>query len=192
MDRSAIAPRAPDARLTIREYRASDATAIRACVAELQEAERHIDGRLRPGAEMARGYFQGMRRQCRRHAGTILVAECASEIAGFATVLSRVPFDELDEPPGAYAQITDIVVREPFRRQGIGMALLREAERHVRMSGAGELRVSVLSANRAARRLYMRARFAPYLETLAKRFKDPKIRRRTARRQGVRIVDPTT
>ena len=38
----------------IREYRDDDLAAIRICIVELQESERRIDDRLRPGESMAR------------------------------------------------------------------------------------------------------------------------------------------
>ena len=96
-----------------------------------------------------------------------------SAVGGFATILTRVPFKELDDPPGEYAVITDLVVRETLRRRGFGVALLREAERYARAAGATELRIGALSENHAAGRLYRRVGFAPYLETLTKRMEPP-------------------
>jgi len=153
----------------IREYRQDDAAAVRGCIVELQEFERRIDDRLRPGDSMAAGYLAQILDRCREHAGTILVAECSGAIAGFAAILTRVPFESLDDPPGEYAIVTDLVVREAFRRRGLGAALLREAERCAIAAGAAELRIGVLSANQSAARLYRSAGFAPYSETLAKR-----------------------
>ena len=63
----------PDDRLTIRKYRATDERACRACIVELQEAERQIDVRLRRGEEMADEYLEHMHTRCRECAGTILV-----------------------------------------------------------------------------------------------------------------------
>jgi ribosomal protein S18 acetylase RimI-like enzyme len=154
----------------IREYRADDAAALRDCIVELQECERRIDDRLRPGESIAVDYLGQMLDQCRECAGTILLAEQDGAIAGFVTVLTRVPFEALDDPPGEFALVTDLVVRERFRRRGLGTALLSEAERHAKAVGATELRIRVLSGNQPAERLYRRLGFAPYLETLAKRF----------------------
>ncbi len=64
-------------------------------------------------------------------------------------MLTRVPYEGLDDPPGEYALVTDLIVREGFRRRGLGRALLREAERLARDAGAG-----VLSDNREAHALY--------------------------------------
>ena len=153
---------------TIREFRATDEPACRECVVELQETERTIDARLRRGEEMADEYLQHMHARCREWAGTILVAEADGLVVGLVMVLARVPFEALDEPPGEYASVAELVVRNGFRRQGIGAALLREAERVAKEDGARELRVGVLSGNAAARDLYVRQGFTPYLETMTK------------------------
>ncbi len=154
----------------IKEYRDSDAPAVRACIVALQDHERQIDPRLRPGASMAAEYLAQMLTRCRDFAGRILIVECTGLVVGFVTVLARVPFHELDEPPGEFALISDLVVLEPFRRRGFGGALLAAAERYARELGASELRIGVLSGNHTARRLYCVVGFDGYLEVLTKRF----------------------
>jgi ribosomal protein S18 acetylase RimI-like enzyme len=153
----------------IRAYREDDLSAVRDCVVELQDFERRIDDRLRPGAAMADDYLRQMIGRCRDCAGTILVAECDSIIAGFAMILTRVPFESLDDPPGHFAIVADLVVREEFRRRGLGAALIAQSEQYARASGATELRIAVLSGNRGAAELYRRVGFAPYSEILTKR-----------------------
>ena len=156
------------ATLRIRPYKQDDADACRGCVVELQDAGRQIDPRLRAGEAMADDYFRQMHERCRHHAGIILVAEQADAIVGLAMVLTQVPFESLDEPPGAFALVAELVVRSGFRGHGIGRALLQAAERHARESGATELRIAVLSNNHPARQLYLAEGFEPYSENLAK------------------------
>lgn len=157
----------------VRAYQQADAPAVRNCVVELQEFERRIDDRLRPGESMATEYLRQMLDRCERCAGTILVAEADGVVAGFVTILARVAFESLDDPPGHYALVSDLVVRERFRGRGLGTELLREAERYAVAADAREIRVGVLSENRAAAQLYRRAGFRPYLETLTKRLEPP-------------------
>lgn len=152
----------------IREYRAGDEAACRACVVELQDSERQIDPRLRPGEEMADEYWEAMRAQCDAYAGTVLMAEVGGAVAGLVLILTRVPAEALDEPPGEHALVAELVVRTRWRGRGIGAALLTAAEERARAAGASELRISVLSGNAVARRLYRSRGFARYLETLAK------------------------
>ena len=158
--------------VTVRRYQTADSAACRACIVELQEAERQIDSRLLPGEAMADEYLQHMHLRCKEAAGVIFVAEVDGTVAGLAMVLGSVPFESLDEPPGECAVIAELVVREPFRRQGIAAALIREAERYASEGKAVELRIGVLSRNSAARNLYLREGFAPYLETLTKPLPD--------------------
>jgi GNAT superfamily N-acetyltransferase len=156
---------------TIRPYRPSDVDGCRACVVELQDAERQIDSRLRRGDTMADEYLRQMHERCRDHAGIILVAEHADAIIGLVMVLTHVPFESLDEPPGHCALVAELVVHAGVRGQGIGRALLHAAERHAHESGATELRIAVLSNNHPARQLYLGEGFEAYSEILAKPLK---------------------
>ena len=156
---------------TIRSYEPRDETGCRACVVELQDAERLIDPRLREGESMADAYLVQMHKHCRDYAGAIFIAEHDSEVVAMMMVLARVPFEWLDEPPGDYALVAELVVREGWRRRGIARALLSVAERYAREAGATELRIDVLSQNRPARQLYAREGFAPYKETLTKQLR---------------------
>ena len=153
---------------TIRQFQQGDGDACRACVVELQDAERQFDPRLRTGDSMADEYLRQMHVRCREYAGTILVAQHADAIVGLVMLLTRVPFEGLDEPPGHYALVAELVVRASSRGHGVGRALLQAAERLAHESGATELRIGVLSNNLPARQLYIGEGFAPYSEFLAK------------------------
>lgn len=152
----------------IRPYRAADTAVLRDCIAELQDAERSIDGRLRPGTSIAADYLDGLIDECRRYVGEIFVLEVDGVVAGFTAVFARVPFERLDEPPGEYALVAELLVHHPYRRRGYARALLSHGERYAASHGARELRIGVLSANAPARTLYVDAGFRPYVETLSK------------------------
>jgi len=152
----------------IRPYETGDGASLRDCIAELQDAERAIDGRLRPGRAIASDYLDAMLDECRRYAGQVFVLEVDDVIAGFTTVYTRVPFERLDEPPGDYAIVAELLVRREYRRRGYARALLAHAERYAASEGATELRIGVLSDNTAARTLYLGVGFRPYIETLSK------------------------
>ena len=152
----------------IRAYRTNDGASLRDCIAELQDAERAIDGRLRPGRTIASDYLDAMLDDCRRYAGQVFVLEVDGAVAGFTTVFTRVPFERLDEPPGEYAIVAELLVRSEYRRRGYARVLLAHGERFAASSGAAELRIGVLSDNSIARTLYVDFGFKPYLETLSK------------------------
>ena len=92
----------------IREYLATDARAIEACIVELQDYERRIDPRLRPGSSMAAEYLAQTLARCNDYTGRVFVAECANVVAGFTTVLARMPFLELDDPRPASSRSSPI------------------------------------------------------------------------------------
>ncbi len=152
----------------IRPFRAADLHGLLRCIAEMQEAERALEPRLRPGPEIARAYYEELRGRCTAQAGAIFVADVEGEIAGFVAVQARVPHEGLDDPPGEYALVSDLSVLPSHRRRGIGRALLQAAESHARALHAHELRIGVLSANAPARRLYQAHGFTAYVEMLVK------------------------
>jgi ribosomal protein S18 acetylase RimI-like enzyme len=152
----------------IRAYHAADAPSLRDCIAELQDSERAIDGRLRPGRAIASDYLDTMLEDCQRYAGQVFVLEVEGVVAGFTTVFTRVPFERLDEPPGDYALVAELLVRRAYRRRGYARALLAHGERYAAAQGTVDLRIGVLSENTAARTLYLDVGFRPYLEILSK------------------------
>jgi diamine N-acetyltransferase len=135
---------------------------------ELQEFERTIDPRLRPGDSMADDYWARIQTRCAEKNGRVFVGEANGTVVGFVAVLAHEVFTELDDPPGTYAVVTDLAVLPTHRRQGIGRQLLERAELFAKVAGARELRISVLARNTAARRLYLAAAFVPHQEILAK------------------------
>jgi len=153
--------------LLIREYRPNDA-AVRRCIVELQEFERTIEPRLRPGDSMADAYWEQLQARCAANNGRVFVGENDGTIVGCVAVLAHEPFTELDEPPGHYALATDLVVLPLHRNQGVGRRLLDHAETFARNAGAEELRIGVLAGNTGARHLYLSAAFVPHQEILTK------------------------
>ena len=152
----------------IRPYRDDERASLLDCIAELQDAERAIDDRLRPGRAIASDYLVAMLEECRQYVGQIFVLDVEGTVAGFTTVYTRVPFERLDEPPGDYAIVAELLVRHEYRRRGYARALLAHGEQYAAFQGARELRIGVLSGNVAARTLYLDYGFRPYIETLSK------------------------
>src|SRR5215510_7340648 len=97
----------------VREYRSQDAPLVRRCIVELQDFERAIDPRLRPGDSMADAYWEQLQARCAAKNGRVFVGEADGTIVGFVAVLAREEFVELDDPPGDYAFVTDLVVMPP-------------------------------------------------------------------------------
>ena len=79
-----------------------------------------------------------------------LLAEVDGRVIGLAN-LRLVPAIFYPEP---YAELTELFVEEPFRRQGVGRALILHAERLARDSGASEMLVRTDFYNHGAQELY--------------------------------------
>jgi ribosomal protein S18 acetylase RimI-like enzyme len=140
-----------------------DHASLRACVVELQEYERSLEPQLPDGDSMADAYLADLQARCIRAKGVILVADIDREnVVGFVAVLTAVQQEELDEPPGSYAYVSDLVVRAAYRRRGIGEALMRQALAYAQDAGAKTIRIQVLSKNADAKRLYERLGFSEY------------------------------
>ena len=140
----------------IREYQpGQDRSSLRECIVELQESERTIEPDLPPGTAMADAYLAYILERCREYSGQVFVAEVDRSVVGFVSIWARVPPTEPDEPPTEYAYVSDLVVRMPFRQQGLGRALLERAEGYAREQQATVIRIGVLAQNLSAKRLYL-------------------------------------
>lgn len=156
-------------RITVRDYEpAKDADGIRACTIELQDFERRLDPRMPRGEEIVDDYLIQLVGRCAKYAGKVIVAEVNQDIAGFISVWTRVPSEEMDEGEFEYGYVSDLVVRRSSRGHGLGRALLEAAEAYARDSGARWLRIGVLAENSGARALYRACGFDDYSIELEK------------------------
>jgi GNAT superfamily N-acetyltransferase len=67
-----------------------------------------------------------------------------------------------------HGTVTDLVVHEEWRGQGIGRTMLNEAERLTREAGFKRLAIGALVANEKAERTYRAFGFDPYVSILVK------------------------
>jgi GNAT superfamily N-acetyltransferase len=155
--------------VTIREAESRDRSALVDCYHELQAFEQTIEPNRAEADDISEKYVDDLISWCAKYSGAIFVAEVQGEVVGFSSVLARVPSEDLIERDPEFAEITDLVVRQPYRRSGIGALLLEAAESHAVSIGATRLRICVLSANTDAHRLYQRCGFRDNEIVLEKR-----------------------
>ena len=62
---------------------------------------------------------------------------------------------------GRWCRITDLVVAERHRRQGVATALLNHAEAFARANGATRIELTCATGREAAHRFYARNGYAP-------------------------------
>ena len=103
--------------------------------------------------------------------GVFLVAEAEQAIVGVLVGYVQEAGDRLVDPAfDRSAYISDLFVRDGWRRQGVGAALVRAFEQAMRSNGVQWLSVCVKSRNTAAHEAYRAYGFEDYETTLTKRF----------------------
>jgi GNAT superfamily N-acetyltransferase len=97
----------------------------------------------------------------------ILVHDDAGALAGVCIVrIARAPEIQVER---SRAEITDLYVREPARRRGIGRALAEAGAAWARGRGAERIEVRVAAANPAAAAFWRASGFARFVEVLHRR-----------------------
>ena len=97
----------------------------------------------------------------------ILVYDVDGDLPGMCIVrIDRAPaiLEEVER-----AEITDLGVRESFRRRGIGRALVVEALRWVEASGVSRVEVQVAHGNNEGQGFWRAAGFDDFMDVLHKR-----------------------
>jgi GNAT superfamily N-acetyltransferase len=107
-----------------------------------------------PGSDIVDDYIPHMLDRCKRCEGKILIAEIDGEVAGFATILTKVRSEEPEDGDLEYGLVSELMVVEKFRKKGLVRRLLEEAESYARANDVKWLRIGVLAGNRAADKLY--------------------------------------
>ena len=99
---------------------------------------------------------------------TTFIGEMDGQPVGFAC-LRLVPHLQGDEP---YAELTDIYVDAPFRRQGVARALIAQVEVAARAAGASEVVIITGFDNEGAQAAYRARGYAKWALAMRKRFPD--------------------
>jgi ribosomal protein S18 acetylase RimI-like enzyme len=153
----------------IRPYTEHDHDGMLQVVYHLQASEFAHFPRMKSPSDLGPDYVASVLAEVKKHRGTLLVAEADSLVAGYCALLTYCDSGEdYDESFYSYAYVSDLGVRESHRNRGIGAALLHHAEAIARREGLPWLRLSVLAANSAGRRLYQRLGFNEHLIEMEK------------------------
>jgi ribosomal protein S18 acetylase RimI-like enzyme len=99
---------------------------------------------------------------------TTFIGAMDGQPVGFAC-LRLVPHLQGDEP---YAELTDIYVEAPFRRQGVARALIAQVEAAARAAGASEVVIITGFDNEGAQAAYRASGYAKWALAMRKRFPD--------------------
>lgn len=132
--------------------------------------ERFADLRPAPSPEWVRGQFAELLDQDPEAAGRTRcrVAEREGVVVGFLTaVLRDAPEGGLERFDGPLVYVSDVAVDARVRRQGVGRALMDDAEGWARERGACALTLNVRHGN-PARSLYEELGYHPTWQTYRK------------------------
>jgi GNAT superfamily N-acetyltransferase len=100
--------------------------------------------------------------------GARLVAEVEGRVVGHLFLTWERHGACVRDEVKDYGYVAELFVREGHRGQGIGRALLLEAERLTREKGFDHMMLGVLAGNTVAERAYDRFGFKPYATDLVK------------------------
>lgn len=100
---------------------------------------------------------------------TVFVATDGDEVVGMVHLVEVAAPVHVVMVPRRFVQLTVMVVREPWRRRGIGGALLARAEDWVRARGVGSIELNVAAFNESATTAWERLGFRTFQRRMGKR-----------------------
>lgn len=145
----------------ISEFVDTDKSGVEECIVDLQEHERKIDSNKKPGVEVAAGYLEYLLKQCAEKNGKIFVAKVDSEVVGFSCVW----VDDEDDPTSNERKIgyfSDLYTKPEFRRQGVGISLIKTRLDFIKSLGISLVRVCTLADNKEIQETLKSQGFVPY------------------------------
>lgn len=152
---------------TIRSYRTEDREQVECRFAELSDYEHVLDKFTLPGASVAAPHMDWLLAECAQNQGAIFVAEENGIIVGFLSTYVEHDLD-ITVSLSEYLHISDLIVAAQYRGQGIGSALLAQAEVYAREIGQKVLKLNVLANNEDALSVYRHFGLQPYLLSMLK------------------------
>jgi GNAT superfamily N-acetyltransferase len=152
----------------IRAALPSDRDAIVDLIQILNVFEADLTGDRERDRGAAAAYYEELLQRLAKRNGRIVLAEaegmpvaamgfCLEEDAAYVAAEVR-----------RHGTVTDLVVHEEWRGQGIARKLLQEAERLTQEAGYRRLSIGALVANEKAERAYRAFGFDPYVSILVK------------------------
>ena len=160
------APKPPVNDLVYREAVASDALCLGVLAMQVFLDTYATQG-IRPAIAreaLDRGSLDAFAALLADPATTIVVAESAGHLVGFAHVGHDVAHEQL--PDARAAELCRLYVQEPFTGRGVGRGLLRESERVAAARGAGTLWLTAWVGNARALAFYPRQGYAHAGDTI--------------------------
>jgi GNAT superfamily N-acetyltransferase len=155
-------------RIVLRTALPRDREAVIDLIFMLNLYEADLVGDRKRSRAAAAAYYDELMQRLTKRDGRIILAEAD----GITVAAMGYSLDEdaayVAEDVRRHGTVTDLVVHEAWRGQGIGRMLLEEAERLTRAAGMTRLTIGALAANEKAERTYRAFGFEPYVSILVK------------------------
>lgn len=154
--------------IVIRPYEPGDHAAVVGLVHQLNLYEDAISADRARDVKAAEACLDADLKRVARDGGAVMVALDGPEPVGMMCFVLEQPPPFLRADVGQTGWVTELVIDERYRGQGIGTALLTEAERLARDHGVKRLMIGAIVGNHIARKAYERFGFRPSVMELAK------------------------
>lgn len=155
--------------IRIERFDPADLPAVTEFVAAIQEHERAVAPDLKPGDEIGPGYAEMLLRAVADRNGLILLAREREGAVGFVCAWIDADDDPLlRDDARAHAYVSDLYVRDEWRRNGVGRMLLHAIEAAMRERGCRRIRICSKAGNLAALQCYAALGYEPYEVILSK------------------------
>lgn len=154
--------------ITLRAALPADREAVIELIHQLNVFEADLVGDRRRDYEAASAYYDELMQRLSRRNGRIVLAEAGDVIVGAMGFSLDQDAAYVTDEVRNHGTVTDLIVHDEWRGQGIGRTLLSEAERLTKEAGHKRLVIGALVANERAERTYRAFGFEPYVSILAK------------------------
>lgn len=154
--------------ITLRTALPRDREAVIDLIHRLNVFEADLTGDRRRDHRGAIGYYDELMQRLSRRQGRIVLAEEGGVIVGAMGFCLDQDAAYIAEDVRHHGTVTDLIVHEERRGQGIGQMLLAEAERLTKEAGLKRLMIGALVANERAERIYREFGFEPYVSIMVK------------------------
>jgi len=153
----------------IRDFTGKDRDGMIGCIIALQNYERELEPEEKnKGEDIASAYLEELIRKT-PPPGKIIVAEVDHQIVGFGSGRPESEPDEVDLMIKKWFYISDLVVLEKYRGQGIGSQLMSQLEILAKDLKLSRIVVGTLAKNQAARNFYAKQGFRDFEVSLRKK-----------------------
>lgn len=154
----------------IREYTNQDVEGIKQCIIELQDFERMMDPHRLEGIKIAHEYLEHLLELCEAGRGKIFVVEIQGNIVGMISVYIKENKKHFRKSK-SIAYISDLIVMNEFKDQGIIKELLGKAEAYAKSKNVQSMQASILKNHDEGLTGYLRNGFKEFEIVVRKQLK---------------------